>query len=402
MPRLSCNRLPVMSMVDPIVAYLERHLPDYLADLEVLVNQDSGSYYKVGIDQVNDWLEQRFTTIGFDVERRRQAAFGDDLVGRLRGSGDARILLLGHADTVYPAGTASERPMTISGNHVRGPGTCDMKAGLLSGIYAVEALAHAGWELFGELTYIVVSDEEIGERHSIELLKEEGPQHDAILTLEAARENGDIVTARKAVAWFTVEANGRAAHAGVEPEKGSSATLAISRLVVEADKLNGLREGMTVNAGPLAGGSMPNVVAEHASVRFDVRAWTNAEIVELEEALRRLVAVEWVAGVSMEMRLEPGSDCPAMERTEGVIALEQLAQTIAGELGFGLQGAATGGGSDISFAAHRGTPGMDGLGPIGGLDHSPDEYILLDSVVPRTALLAKLIQAIRTRPVSLR
>ncbi len=151
---------------------------------------------------------------------------------------------------------------------------------------------------------------------------------------------------------------------------------------------------MTVNAGTLAGGSTPNVVAEQASVRFDLRAWTNEDIKELEEALRRLVAVEWVDGVSMEMRLEPGSDCPAMERTEGVIALEQLAKTIAGDLGFALQGAATGGASDISFAAHRGTPGLDGLGPVGGLDHSPAEYILLDSIVPRTALLAKLMQAI--------
>ncbi len=118
-------------MADPIVAYLEQHLPDYLTDLEILVNQDSGSYDKVGIDQVNDWLEQRLALIGFDVERHRQAAFGDDLVGRLRGSGDARILLLGHADTVFPRRHSRERPMTISGNQVRGPGTCDMKAGLL-------------------------------------------------------------------------------------------------------------------------------------------------------------------------------------------------------------------------------------------------------------------------------
>ena len=386
-------------MTDPIVGYLEDHLPEYLTDLETLVNQDSGSYDKVGIDRVNDWLEHRLASAGFDVDRNPQADFGDDLVARLRGSGDGRIMLLGHSDTVFPPGTAAERPMTISGNNIKGPGTCDMKAGLLTGIYAVEALIGSAWDQFAEITYIVVSDEEIGERHSIELLKEEGPKHDAALTLEAARENGDIVTARKAVAWFTVEATGHAAHAGVEPEKGSSAILAISQLVAEAANLNGLREGMTVNPGVLAGGVTPNVVADRASVRFDLRAWTNQDIKELEEALRDLATSEWVPGVSMEMWLEPGSDCPAMERTAGVIALEQRAIEIARELGFPLSGAATGGGSDISFASHRGTPGLDGLGPIGGLDHGPDEYILLDSIVPRTALLAKLVQAIGERQV---
>ena len=381
-------------MTDPIVGYLEAHLDDYLRDLEILVNQDSGSYDKVGIDRVNDWLEDRLRSVGFEVDRRPQTEFGDDLVARVRGSGGGRIMLLGHSDTVFPRGTAAERPMSVQGNSIKGPGTCDMKAGLLTGIYAVEALREVGWDRVGELTYVVVSDEEIGERHSIELLKEEGPKHDAILTLEAARENGDIVTARKAVSWFTVEATGRAAHAGVEPEKGGSAIVAISHLVTEAAGLNGLREGMTVNAGVLAGGVTPNVVADRAAARFDLRAWTNNEIKDLEAALRALADCEWVPGVTMEMWLEPGSDCPAMERTDGVIALEDRAIEIAKELGFPLRGAATGGGSDISFASHLGTPGLDGLGPIGGLDHGPDEYILLDSIVPRTALLAKIVKAI--------
>ena len=393
------RRLVGAPMADPIVEYLEAHLPEYLADLETLVNQDSGSYDKVGIDHVNDWLDDRLVAAGFDIDRRPQVAFGDDLVARLRGSGGGRIMVLGHSDTVFPPGTAAERPLTISGNQIKGPGVCDMKAGLLSGIYAVEALSETGWAQFGELTFIVVSDEEIGERHSIEMLKYEGPKHDAILTLEAARENGDIVTARKAVAWFTVDATGHAAHAGVEPEKGSSAILAISRLVTEAARLNDLREGITVNPGVLAGGVTPNVVADRASVRFDLRAWTNEGIYELEKALRELAEREWVPGVRLEMWLEPGSDCPAMERTDGVIALERKAIEIARELGFPLRGAATGGGSDISFASHRGTPGLDGLGPVGGLDHGPDEYILQDSIVPRTALLAKLVQAIGGRQV---
>ncbi len=240
----------------------------------------------------------------------------------------------------------------------------------------------------------MVSDEEIGERHSVPLLMEKGPKHDAILTLEAARENGDIVTARKAVRWYTVEAVGKAAHAGVEPEKGRSATLAIARFVVEAFTLNGLREGMTVNPGQLAGGGSPSIVADRATARFDLRARTNAQLDELEAAFRSLATTPFVPDVTLDVTMELRSDCPAMERTPGVARLEELAVDIARGLGFALKGAATGGGSDISFAGHAGTPGLDGLGPIGGLDHGPNEYVLKSSVVPRTALLAKLVMAI--------
>jgi glutamate carboxypeptidase len=244
---------------------------------------------------------------------------------------------------------------------------------------------------------LVVSDEETAPRASVPLIEREGVRHDVVLTLEAARENGDIVSARKGVRWFSVEATGRAAHAGVEPEKGGSATLALAHFIVEASKLNGLKPGMTVNAGAIAGGGSPSIVVDRARVRFDLRAWTDAELDELEAAFRALGQRPFVPGVTLDVSLEPGSDCPAMPRTEGVLLLEQMAIEIAAELGFALRGAATGGASDISYAGSGGTPGLDGLGPIGGLDHGPDEYILLSSIVPRQALLARLLTAIGER-----
>jgi glutamate carboxypeptidase len=196
------------TMTDPTVAYLEDRLENYHGELAPLVNQDSGSYDKAGVDAVMDRLAERLRGLGFEVERIPQQGFGDDLVARRRGKGEANIMLLGHADTVFPAGTTAERPMSNGADRIFGPGTCDMKAGLLTGIYAVEALDHAGWDNYGTITFVIVSDEEIGERHSVDLLRADGPRHDAILTLEAARENGDIVTARKAGAWMTVEAHG--------------------------------------------------------------------------------------------------------------------------------------------------------------------------------------------------
>ncbi len=381
-------------MADDIVAFLESRLDAYLEELAPLVNQDSGSYDKAGVDAVMDRLQARLGALGFTVERLPQERFGDDLVARRQGNGSARIMLLGHADTVFPAGTTAQRPMSLGEDRIFGPGTCDMKAGLLTGIYAVEALDHIGWHDYGQITFVIVSDEEIGERHSVELLMAEGPEHDAVLTLEAARENGDIVTARKAGCWITVEARGKAAHAGVEPEKGRSATVAIANVIVETFALNGRKPGMTVNPGEISGGRAPNIVSDFATAHFDLRAWTNADLEELVTEFTTQALRQPVPDVQITVTRDPGSGCPAMERTPGVVRLEEAAVRIASELGFPLKGAATGGGSDISFAGYRGTPGLDGLGPIGGLDHGPDEYVVTSSVVPRTALLAKLMQAI--------
>lgn len=383
-----------MAHRDQIVGFLEQNLGRYLEELEPLVNQDSGSYDKAGVDRVTARLQKRFEAMGFETERAPQERWGDDLIARRRGNGTARILLLGHADTVFPVGTTAQRPMSLGEDRVFGPGTCDMKAGILTGIYAVDALDDLGWEDYGLITFVIVSDEEIGERHSVELLREEGPKHDAILTLEAARENGDIVTARKAGCLVTVEAHGKAAHAGVEPEKGRSATLALAHVIVDTFALNGKKPGMTVNPGEMSGGRAPNIVSDFATAHFDLRAWTGADLAELLEEFLRVAQNQPVPDVVIRAERDPGSGTPAMERTPGVIWLEETAIAIASDLGFPLKGAATGGGSDISHAGYRGTPGLDGLGPIGGLDHGPDEYVEISSIVPRTALLAKLMMAI--------
>jgi glutamate carboxypeptidase len=377
-----------------ILTYLQIARERYIPELTRICAIDSGSYHKPGIDQVQDHFQRRLEGLGFDVERVANAVWGDDLVARRLGSGRGRILLIGHADTVYPVGEAARRPVMIDGDKLLGPGTCDMKAGILTGIYAIETLDAIGWNECELITILIVSDEEIEQRHSVDLLKSEGAKHDVVLTLEAARANGGIVTARKATRWFRIDAKGKAAHAGVEPEKGASATLALAHVIVESFKLNGRKPGMTLNPGRITGGANPNIVAEEASFLVDVRAWTNDELEELAAALQEIVDTEWVAGVSQTMTLNGGPGMPAMERTPGTQRLEELAIGIAREIGFPLKGASTGGGSDVSIAVHAGAAGLDGLGPVGGLDHSPDEYIEVGSIVPRTALLAGLLQAI--------
>jgi len=377
-----------------LVAYLEHHLPAYLADLKTLVSIDSGSFDVDGVNAVITWLAGRLGTMGFEVARHPVDGFGDYLMAVLRGRGRLRVVLLGHADTVFPAGTAAQRPFTIAGDRVLGPGVSDMKGGLLNGLYAVAALQAIGFDDFATLVYLCASDEEVGQHGATPLIQDVSRQADAVFTLEAARANGDIVVARKGIRWYTVELEGRAAHAGVEPEKGASATLALAHHAVALARLNGLRPGVTLNIGTIAGGTRPNVVADRATMRLDVRAFSTEDLEAVEQAIYQQLAQAPVPGVTARAILEEGSVYPPMPRTPAIAHLEGLAQEIAAELGFEVRGAQTGGVSHANLVAAVGTPVLDGLGPVGGRDHSPDEYIELPSIVPRTALLARLIMAL--------
>lgn len=378
--------------MEQLQAYLADQQAHYLADLHTLVSIDSGSDDKPGVDAVVDWLSARLSGLGFTIERHAQPLLGDNLRATLRGQGRQRILLLGHSDTVFPKGTAAQRPLQQKGQHLLGPGVCDMKGGLLTGLYAVQALQATGFTDFGEIVFLCVSDEEIGQRASVPLIRATARQVDAAFTLEAARANGDIVTARKTVRWGTIEAFGKAAHAGVEPEKGRNAILALARQVDALERLNQFRPGVTVNVGTIEGGRQPNVVPDYAKAGVDLRAWRNADMVELLAEIHNQLATPVVPNVRMTLTAEETAGMPAMERTPAVIALETLTQQVAAQLGFTVNGAATGGASDASFVAAEGTPVLDGLGPIGGLDHGPDEYIERVSITPRTALLAGVIR----------
>jgi glutamate carboxypeptidase len=383
-------------MIAPIVSYLTEALSHYLADLRTLTALDSGTLHKPGVDAVQDWLQGQLAAMGFAVHRLPQPRLGDNLLAVRRGRGEGRILLLGHADTVFPVGTAAARPMSVAGDRLLGPGVCDMKGGLLAGLYALRALDAAGFDDYGEIKFLCVCDEEIHDRCSLSLIRETARTVDVAFTLEAARANGDVVTARKTAVWCTVFVQGKAAHAGVEPEKGRSAILALMRHLLAIDELNGLRPGITVNVGRIAGGTQPNVVAEAARAEVDLRAWRNEDIPVLLDAMRAELARDVLPGTHAWLEAKLEAAMPAMERTPAVVRLEELTQRLARELGFTVKGASTGGASDASFVAAEGTPVLDGLGPIGGLDHSPDEYIELGSIVPRTALLANLIRAVST------
>jgi glutamate carboxypeptidase len=364
---------------------------EFLAELEAMVNIDCGSYTPTGVNRIADRCQQRFLAYGWDLERRADpdGRFGDLLIGRLSGAGGRRILLIGHTDTVFDDGTATERPYTVDGSIARGPGVSDMKGGLLAGFFATHAFHDAGIDAFERITYVCNPDEEIGSIFSGPVIRELAREHDVAFVLEGARANGDIVSARKGVTDYTLTVHGRAAHAGVEPEKGRNAIAGASLLVTALQALNGRWQGVTVNVGTIDGGTRTNVVPERCRIEVDLRSAETAGLEEAEREIERLCAEPVAEGVTVEVHRD--SWHRPMERTPEIAALATQAASLASELGFEVRDAATGGASDANTIASAGTPVLDGLGPVGGDDHSRSEWLDLDSVVPRTALLAGLI-----------
>ena len=235
-------------------------------------------------------------------------------------------------------------------------------------------------------------DEEIGSPVSGPVIRELARDVDACFVLECARANGDIVSARKGIADLRLTIQGRAAHAGVEPEKGRSAILAAADLVSRLHALNGRWDGVTVNVGVIHGGTRPNVVAEACSLEVDVRAVRRADLEAVEAEIRTMLAALAVTDVTAE--LEPMARWWPMEKLERSGRLVEHARAVAGRLGFEVRDAATGGASDANTTSGMGVASIDGLGPIGGMDHSPAEYLEVASIVPRTALLAGLLLAV--------
>ena len=371
---------------------VEARLPRYLAELEALVNIDCGSYTPAGVNRVADQVSASLAELGASVERilHQPAAgepqLGDLVIGRLDGDRPRR-LLIGHMDTVFDEGSVAQRPYRIDGDRALGPGASDMKGGLLAGLHAMAALRECGER--PAVTFIANPDEEIGSIFSGAHIRRLAPEHDVALVLECARASGAIVSARKGTADLELTFTGRAAHAGVEPEKGRSAILAAAHQVVALHALNGRWPGLTVNAGVIAGGSRPNVVPAECRVQLDLRATTGDAFDAARAEVERLAATSPIEGVTADLR-ELAVHRP-MEKTPATARLAELAIAIAGELGFAVTDVTTGGASDANTTSGLGVPTLDGLGPIGGDDHSADEWLDLASVVPRTTLLASLI-----------
>jgi len=317
------------------------------------------------------------------------------VVGRRAGArpvseGGRRLLLLAHMDTVFDEGTAAARPFRTRDGRAYGPGVTDDKAGVVCGFEAVEVLCDlAGFSDFAAITLVCSPDEEIGSPFSRPLIEALAGEHDVAVGLEAARVGGELVSARKGISAFTVEVAGKAVHAGVRPAEGVNAVLEAAHKTVALQALNGRWDGVTCNVGVLRGGSRTNVVADRAVMQVEVRAATTAAFDQAMDEVGRIVAATTVEGARATMA--PAQRHPPMERTAAGAALVGQAQAVARDLGFEVGEAATGGAGDANTTAAAGLATIDGLAPVGGEAHGPDEWLDLASVVPRTALLAGLL-----------
>ncbi|MFD6295834.1 M20 family metallopeptidase [Streptomyces sp. NPDC060235] len=371
----------------------------YLADLAELVAIDSSSYSPGGVNQVADWVQARLDRIGFTVDRIHSPSLleGDTLVARRQGRlaearGGRRILLAAHMDTVFEDGTATRRPFRLDGSLAHGPGVSDDKGGLLAGLTALEILDEHGLENYAELVFLATPDEEIGSPSSRTITEETARGMHYGLGLECARENGDLVIARKGVADFRLTVTGRAAHAGIEPERGANAALAAAHLVVALQALNGRWDDVTVNVGVVRAGTRPNIVCPDAELRVEVRAATATDFQRIDRAIQEAAADPVVPGTTVA--IEQLDLCPPMEDTAGSQRMFAEAQNAAAALGFTIGATATGGVGDANLIAGTGIPVLDGLGPVGGADHTPQEWLDTDSVPQRVALLAALTAAL--------
>ncbi len=367
-------------------AVAERRRPVALERLERLVRIDSGADAPAGREEVAGLLAKWAAAAGCAVELVPGAG-GGTVHARLTGAGGPRVVLLGHHDTVHPAGAAQRLGFAIRGSHATGPGTADMKGGLVLALETLEALA-GGARPFAALELISVPDEETRPHGAFDVL-ERVRGADVCLVLECARENGDLVFARKAQASFALAARGRSAHAGTHPERGRSALLALCREALRLDGLDGRRPGLTVTVGTMHAGTHFATVPDVAEIEVDVRAWARDDVGWALDEARTIEAHDGVA-----MAVERLSRWPGMEPSPVSLALLDAAERLGPLLGTPVGRRRTGGSSDGCWTAAAGIPTLDGLGPVGGHDHSPDEYIDIHSWPARCGLLAGVICAV--------
>ena len=374
--------------------YFSEHQDKMVNTVRELVEIESPSDNKQAVDRIATFLAPKFEALGGRTQLHRSNDFGDSLqidFGSLSGSTNSNpVLLLGHYDTVYPLGTLANMPCRIENGRLRGPGVLDMKSGIALMLHAIEALQAWHGELPRPITVFLVSDEEIGSYSSRKITEALAKQSAAVLVLEpAAGLRGAVKTARKGVGEYTLRVKGVAAHAGLDPGKGHSAILELALQIAALAELNDLKQGLSVNPGVVQGGTRTNVIAADASVRIDVRIKSKKQAAGIDRKLHSLKPFDKYC----KLEMTGGINRLPMERTAGVAALYNKAREIAGKIGWTLEEAAVGGGSDGNFTAGLGIPTLDGMGGVGEGAHALHEFIVISELPRRALLLAGMIES---------
>lgn len=355
-------------LLERVRAYVESETP-------------SGDEARMGV--LADRITADLAAAGAKLDRVRAPGWGQHLVARREGDDRPPLLLLGHYDTVHPAGTLDRLPFRADATRAYGPGIFDMKASIALIVEAMGVATRAR-----PVIVLLTCDEEVGSPTSRPLIERIARECAAVLVLEPPLPDGGAKTQRKGVGMYTLQTHGRAAHAGIEPEAGIDAIAELAHQVENAYALADAASGTTVTVGRIRGGTASNVVAEHAEAEIDARFATPHEAERVDAALRGLRPRD----ARIRLVVEGGVNRPPLVRTAAVERLYRHAREQAAAIGFELTEGATGGGSDGCFTAAAGVPTLDGLGVPGAGAHTLDEHILVDALEPRLRLLVRLIE----------
>jgi glutamate carboxypeptidase len=370
-----------------VIEYIKRRESDWIDLLRDLVNCDSGTHNKDEVDRAGNLLAGAIGNLGFDIEKVPQERFGDHVVGRKPGSGDRRLLFIGHFDTVFPRGTVKERPFTIDGDRATGPGVYDMKGGLVVLIAALSALREAGAGVWNDVTLTTIfnSDEELLSPTSTAVIEAEARQAHTTCVLEPARPDDEYTFVRKGAGMYKLKVTGRAAHSGSQHEVGRSAVEELAQKITRLHQITNYDAGTTVNVGVIRGGLRPNVVAPEAECEFDLRALTHAERERAELRFQEIADMQFVPDTTTElsgrMLFQPLELHPRNEMLFGWV------REAAAKVDLDARSIVSGGGSDGNTAGQI-SPLIDGMGVEGDGAHSDREFIRLSSVVRRAQVLA--------------
>lgn len=359
----------------------------YLDTLESMVLIESPTHDRDASQRFADHLVATLEGDGFEVQRHPRESVGDVVVGRIGGrDDDDSTLILVHYDTVWPVGTLADMPCHRDGDRFYGPGALDMKAGIASAVHAIR-WARAAGGLRGPVTILATSDEEAGSHHSRDTIEAEARAHARVLVLEPGRDDGALKVGRKGTGDVRVQIKGRSAHAGNDPEHGASALRELAHVTLWLEDLADTGKGTTVALTVAGGGTVPNVIAENAWAKVDVRVATQAEARRIEEALATYRAHD----PRVEVELHGNLNRPPMELTDENAVLLEEAREHQRWLGLTFPEGFVGGGSDGNFTSAIGVATLDGLGSVGSGPHARHEHIRIAETLDRAALLASLL-----------
>lgn len=368
--------------------YFHERRDEIIERIREIVEIESPSYDVERSRHVVTWVENEARKIGLDleIERVRAEEYGDHVLIRAFPGNEKGVLLLGHTDTVHPVGTKELNPTRIENGKMFGCGIFDMKSGIVLMLEALRYFAESGVRASRPVTILLSCDEEVGSFTGRELVEREARNSRACLVFEPSA-SGRVKTGRKGTGMFTVKTWGVPAHAGLEPERGASAILELTRQIQKIQTFGDAAIGTTVNVCTMRGGTTTNVIPEHAECTVDVRFASAAEADRLSKQMAGLEPYD----DRVKILVTGGINRPPLERTDAVAALFQQASGIASEFGYDLQETQVGGASDGNFVAALGVPVLDGLGIAGDGAHRLDEHILISDIATRATLVTMLL-----------